>query len=75
MKTKDNYAGLKSGYKGQFNRVKRENEELKIKVKKLENLNKRYLDDSLKDKTKLNIALKGLLEVVEKIKEVENGRA
>lgn len=72
---KDNYAGSKGGYKGQFNRVKRENEELKIKVEKLEYLGKQYQDDRLKAETKLNIALKGMLEIAEKLEEVENGRA
>lgn len=72
---KDNYAGSKGGYKSQFNRVKRENEELKIKVEKLEHLGKQYQDDRLKAETKLNIALKGMLEIAEKLEEVENGRA
>lgn len=72
---KDNYAGSKGGYKGQFNRVKRENEELKIKVEKLEHLGKQYQEDRLKAETKLNIALKGMLEIVEKFEEVENGRS
>lgn len=51
------YAGSKGGYKGQFNRLKAENEELKAEL--------------LKERTKLNIALKGMVKIAEDIQEVE----
>ena len=66
------FAGSKGGYKGQFERVKAENEDLKLKVEELEKQNQEYLDSALDSETKLNIALKGMLKIAEAIAEIQN---
>lgn len=66
------YAGSKGGYKGQFERVKNENEDLKLRVAKLEALGREYQDRAMESEEKLNIALKGMLKIAEDIEKMQN---
>lgn len=66
------FAGSKGGYKGQFERVKNENEDLKLRVAKLEALGREYQDRAIDSEAKLNIALKGMLKIAEEIEKIQN---
>ena len=66
------FAGSKGGYKGQFERVKNENEDLKLRVAKLEALGREYQDRAMESEEKLNIALKGMLKIAEDIEKIQN---
>lgn len=65
------YAGSKGGYKGQFNRVKEENEELKNKVAKLEYLNVKLSEENRKADTKVDIIFNKLVDIVEEISKID----